>query len=201
MPKEHDTIEEVKPVEEAKTPEVVNMEYDTPPKEFVPGTKVPDDKEPEDMSNTEYVQWAYDNLMPFWAIKANLKYRTPPTVTGLEPSTAAIGDPSFTLYVSGTNFHAESVIVFGGQDENTTLNEDGRLQTGVNMSYWHGGDTVKVEVRNGPGGAISEPMDFTFTAAAGQRADAISKHEPDDDDDVDDDDDGKPAKRKAKHKK
>jgi len=148
MPKhEHDTelMERPEVMSEAP-PAVVNTEYDTPPKEFVPGTTYDPEMPPEEMTNEEYIQWAYDNLMPFWAIKANLKYRTPATVTGLEPSTAAIGDPSFTLYVTGANFHAESVIVFAGQDENTTLNEDGRLQTGVNMDFWHGADAVPVAI-------------------------------------------------------
>jgi hypothetical protein len=135
------------------------------------------DKDPADMTNEEYVWWAYDNLMPLWAIRANVLYRTPPVLSGLEPSTAAIGGPSFPLVVSGTNFHAGSVIVFAGQDENTTFNEeDGTLSTGVNMDYWHGPDTVPVVVRNGPGGAISEPLDFTFTAAAPEMAAA----DPDD---------------------
>ena len=139
------------------------------------------DKDPADMTNEEYVWWAYDNLMPAWAIRANVLYRTPPTLSGLEPSTAAIGGPSFPLVVSGTNFHAESVIVFANQDENTTFNaEDGTLSTGVNMSYWHGADTVQVVVRNGPGGAISEPLDFTFTAAAPEAEAASDMADPDD---------------------
>ena len=47
-----DTIDEVKPVE---APAVVNTEYDTPPKEYVPGTVVPKDTAPEDM--TMYPPW------------------------------------------------------------------------------------------------------------------------------------------------
>ena len=174
------TNDEVKP--EAALPPV-NTEYDTPPAIWKPGTTYDPATPPEELTNEEYVQWAYDNLMPFWAIKANLKYRTPPTVSGLEPSTAAIGDPSFTLYVSGTNFHPESVIVFAGQDENTSLDEDGRLSTGVNMDYWHGADTVQVSVRNGPGGAVSEPVDFTFTEAAGGARKVDHGHDHDHDDD------------------
>ena len=188
---EHDT--EISP-EAVFPPE--NMAYDTPPSGFVPGTTYDPETPVEDLTTAEWLQWAYDNGMPFWAIKQNLFYRTPATVSGIEPSTAAIGDPSFTLYVTGTNFHAGSVIVFAGQDENTTLLEDGRLQTGVNMGFWHGADTVPVSVRNGPGGALSEPVDFTFTAAP----EAVRDADPDYAEDDERDDEGRPAK-KAKKKK
>jgi hypothetical protein len=227
---EHDTVDkatlppvdnDIKPPEgltpaqeakwEADHPHPAGTEYDTPPKEWVPGTTYDPNTPPEELTNTEWIQWAYDNLTPFWAIKKGLLQRTPPTITSLEPSTAAIGDPSFTLYVSGTNFHSESVIVFAGQDENTTLLEDGRLQTGVNMDFWHGADAIPVYVSNGVHGAVSEPVDFTFTAAAGGEArkdegrDERDHYDPDRDDDDDDDDrddDGKPAKKaKARKKK
>jgi hypothetical protein len=160
----------------------------------VPGTKYDPETPVEDLTTAEWLQWAYDNGMPFWAIKQNLFYRTPATVSGIEPSTAAIGDPSFTLYVTGTNFHAGSVIVFAGQDENTTLLEDGRLQTGVNMDYWHGADVVPVCVRNGPGGVLSDPVDFTFTAAVEGARGVDHDHEHE----LEHDDDGEPAKKKKK---
>jgi hypothetical protein len=179
-----DTIEEtkpeVKPEAVAEAPPVVNFEYDTPPAVWVAGTTYDPDKPVEDLTNQEYAQWAYDNRMPFWAIKANLLYRTPPTISAIEPTTAAIGDPSFTLYVTGTNFHPGSIIVFAGQDENTTLNEDGKLQTGVNMSYWHGPDTIKVAVKNGPGGVLSDEVDFVFTAAPEADTEAVDDHYGDD---------------------
>ena len=201
MPKhEHDTELMDKPdAKHEAPPPVINIEYDTPPKEWVPGTTYDPNTPMEDLTNAEYIQYAYDNLTPFWAIKANLKYRTPATISSIEPSTAAIGDPSFTLYVTGENFHAESVIVFAGQDENTSLGEDGRLSTGVNMGFWHGADTVPVCVRNGPGGVLSEPVDFTFTEAVGgmrkEVADYRSKHDDDPDRDEHDDE---PAKKKKK---
>jgi hypothetical protein len=198
---DHDTIEEVKP---AEVPPIVNIEYDTPPKEWVPGTVVPADTAPEDMTNAEYIQWMYENLTPFWAIKKNMLLRTPPTITSIEPTTAAIGDPSFTLVVTGTNFHTESVIVFAGQNENTTLNADGTLSTGVNMTYWHGADAIPVYVSNGPHGAVSEPVDFTFTAAAdGTRKfeDYPPEEDRDDGDDEDDDSDEPSKKNKPKAKK
>jgi len=87
----------------------------------------------------------------------------PPVLTALDPATAAIGDPTFTVYLTGEGFDETSVIVFAGQDEPTTLEEDGTLSTGVNMDYWHGPDAVPVGVRNGS--AMSNTLDFVFTVA------------------------------------
>lgn len=88
----------------------------------------------------------------------------PPVVTALEPDTAAIGDPSFTLHVLGTGFDAQSVIVFAGQDEPTTLVSPTEVTTGVNMAVWLGPDALPVLVRNGDGTA-SDARTFTFTEA------------------------------------
>ena len=93
--------------------------YDTPPKEFVAGTIVPKDTAPEDMTDAEYIQRDVQrNLTPFWAItKRNmLATRRAPILSSIEPSTARIGDQSFTLVVSGVGFLQDiSVrIVFAG---------------------------------------------------------------------------------------
>jgi len=85
-----------------------------------------------------------------------------PTITSLSPDGAVLGEPSFTMFVSGTNLFAQSVIVFAGQDEPTTLNADGTLSTGINMDVWHGPDTVQVSVKNGS--KMSNELPFTFAA-------------------------------------
>ncbi|RPI36050.1 MAG: hypothetical protein EHM67_13095, partial [Hyphomicrobiaceae bacterium] len=90
-----DTTEEVKPAVVAEAP--INTGYDIPPPQWVPGTVVPLNTATKDMTESEYAQYMYDNLTPFWAIRANLIYQHDPVITGLEPATAAIGDPSFTL--------------------------------------------------------------------------------------------------------
>jgi len=95
-----------------------------------------------------------------------------PVIASIAPDTAAIGDPSFTLVVTGTGFYADSVIVFAGHDEPTTLEADGTLTTGVDMSVWLGPDTLPVQVRNFD--VVSNAVYFTFTAA-GTRA-AKSEH-------------------------
>ena len=90
-----------------------------------------------------------------------------PSVTSLDPSECTLGEPSFTMYVSGDNFFADSVIVFAGQDEPTTF-ADGKLSTGINMDMWHGPDVVKVSVVNGP--EKSNEVDFTFNEAPASRS-------------------------------
>src|SRR6187551_2737311 len=103
-----DTIEETKPEVKpaaavAEAPPEVVLQYDVPPPQWVPGTVVPQDTLPEDMTDAEYAQWCYDNKMPYWAIKKEIVLRNPPVISSLTPSTAAIGDPSFTLVVAGEN--------------------------------------------------------------------------------------------------
>ena len=161
-----DTMEEVKPEATPMPAPLPVFDYDTPPKEWVAGTVVPEDTDPEDMTDAEYIQWMYDNLTPFWAIKRNMLLRRAPVLSSIEPSTARIGDESFTLVVSGVGLVMESVIVFAGQDEPSKLETNGTLTTGVNMSVWHGPDEVEVRVKNGE--HISEPLMFTFTEAPDQ---------------------------------
>jgi len=142
---------------------IPQLNYDMLPEPWVAGTVVPHDTPPEDMTDAEYIQYCYDNWMPLWAIKKEIYLRKPPVLSGIEPATAEIGAPSFDLKVSGTGLIQDSIIVFAGQDEPTQLNEDGTVSTGVNMGFWHGPDTIQVCVRNGS--QISEPLEFTFTAA------------------------------------
>ena len=85
-----------------------------------------------------------------------------PAIVALSPDNATLGDPSFTMFITGTNLFAQSVIVFAGQDEPTTLNADGTLSTGINMDVWHGPDTVQVSVKNGS--KMSNELPFTFAA-------------------------------------
>jgi hypothetical protein len=89
----------------------------------------------------------------------------PPTVTSLVPNTAQVGDPSFTLRVIGTGFTADSVIVFNGLDEPTTLVSETEVTTGVNMTVWTAPSApLPVAVRTGA--IVSNEVPFTFTAAS-----------------------------------
>ena len=66
---------------EADSRSPAGTEYDTPPKEWAPGTKYDPETDPDDMTDAEYIQWMYDNHTPFWAIKRNMLYRTAPVLT------------------------------------------------------------------------------------------------------------------------
>jgi hypothetical protein len=104
----------------------------------------------------------------------------PPTLTALDPATAAVGAPSFTLHVRGTGFLPGAVIVFAGHDEPTTLVSSSEVTTGVNMALWVGPDAVPVAVRNADGQVTAE-QSFTFTGAALEgtsRGGARKGHEP-----------------------
>jgi len=85
-----------------------------------------------------------------------------PVVTAVDPDECTIGDEDFDIFVHGTGFGEDSVIVFAGQDEPTDLEDDGSLSTGIDMSLWQGADTVKVSVKNGD--KTSNEVDFTFHA-------------------------------------
>jgi hypothetical protein len=87
-----------------------------------------------------------------------------PEITALTPATVAIGAPDFTVHVRGTGFTPDSVIVWNGYDEPTTVVDDTELTTGVNMAVWQAAATVPVQVR--AGGNLSNPVPFTFTETA-----------------------------------
>jgi hypothetical protein len=87
----------------------------------------------------------------------------PPTVASLNPATAKIGDPSFTLHVIGTGFKPGVIIVFAGMDEPTTFVSPTEVTTLVDMSYWHGPDALPVSVRS-LAGVESNAVTFAMTA-------------------------------------
>jgi hypothetical protein len=84
-----------------------------------------------------------------------------PVLTSLEPATAAIGGPDFTLRVHGTGFNEESVIVWNGADEPTTLESDVVVTTIVKPSMVAAAVDLPVHVRNGD--ELSNALGFSFT--------------------------------------
>jgi hypothetical protein len=88
-----------------------------------------------------------------------------PVIESLEPASCMIGDPDFTLVVSGDNFFADSIINFAGQDEPTTFDTTAKtLSTGVKPSLWAEPVIVDVIIKNGP--AVSGPIAFEFAPIA-----------------------------------
>jgi hypothetical protein len=93
------------------------------------------------------------------------------TVSELEPSSAEIGDESFTLHVHGTGFGPEAKIIFNGHEEPTTFVSTTELTTGVNMDVWKGAsEPLPVKVRTSVGDESNEEQ-FQFFAAGETPAD------------------------------
>ena len=83
-----------------------------------------------------------------------------PAITALNPDSIESGADDIVLVIDGTGFTPQSTIVFGDQDEPTTVSEDGaQVSTGVKPALFAPA-AVPVQVRNGP--ARSAPVDFTF---------------------------------------
>lgn len=89
----------------------------------------------------------------------------PPVVTSLSPNTVVLGSPNFDVLVNGSGFTAESVIVFNGFDEPTTLVSPTQVKTGVNMAVWAAPAVVPIMVRSASG-VLSNAMNFSFTSSA-----------------------------------
>jgi hypothetical protein len=125
-----------------------------------------------------YPRWAYHATEPAQLIASDAEALAlgdgwsatpvpppPPVVTALEPDTAVIGSPSFTLRVLGTGFDAASVIVFNGYDEPTTWVSPTEVTTGIDMAVWTGPSLpLPVGVRTADG-QVSNLVSFTFTEA------------------------------------
>jgi hypothetical protein len=84
-----------------------------------------------------------------------------PILNSLNPASAGMGDPDFTLEGIGSNCTPKSVIVFNGGDENTTFVDATKVTTGVKPSLVSTPITVPVHVRNSLG-QVSEPRGFEF---------------------------------------
>jgi hypothetical protein len=89
----------------------------------------------------------------------------PPVIVSLDPPSAVLGSPSFTLRVSGTGFTPGSVIMFNGSEEPTTFVSNLEVTTEVDMSTAGVAVAVPVAVLN-PDGVLSDPMNFTFLESA-----------------------------------
>jgi len=98
-----------------------------------------------------------------------------PTLTGLDPDTAVLGDPDFTLHCHGSGFTEESVIMFAGQPEPIVFVSESEITTGVKPSLGWGPDTpLPVSVKNADG-QQTDDMFFTFTAPADNEPAATKK--------------------------
>ena len=91
--------------------------------------------------------------------------RTPsfpvPTITGLNPSSAAVGGPAFTLTVNGTGFVSGSVVRWNGSARATTYVSDTRLTASIPAADIAAVGPANVTVFNpAPGGGTSNTAAF-----------------------------------------
>lgn len=84
-----------------------------------------------------------------------------PTLTSVAPNTAALDDADITGIFTGTNFTEDSIIVWNGVDEPTTLISPTQVSTIIKPSVVTSPYTAKAAVRNGA--KITATVDFVFT--------------------------------------
>lgn len=72
-----------------------------------------------------------------------------PTIDHLLPDSAPAGGSDLRLYVHGTGFMADSVIVFNDNEEPTTMDASGILSTGVRAGMFEVPADVEVKVKTG----------------------------------------------------
>lgn len=87
--------------------------------------------------------------------------QTTPAVGSLSTSSAKVGDPAFTMIVTGDRFTADSVVTLSGTALPTAVIDDRHLAATVNPVGATAG-AKPVLVNNG-GVAAPTPQTFTFT--------------------------------------
>jgi hypothetical protein len=90
-----------------------------------------------------------------------------PTLTSLTPNTAAVGSPTFTLTVNGTNFVPGAVVNWNGSPRQTTFFSASQLFAQIPAGDVASVGTASVTVVNPtPGGGASNALTFTVSAQA-----------------------------------
>jgi hypothetical protein len=89
-----------------------------------------------------------------------------PAITGLNPSSATVGSPAFTLAVTGTNFVNGSVVRWNGANRPTTFISSTQVTAAIPASDIMTAGTASVTVFNpAPGGGTSNAAPFTILQA------------------------------------
>jgi hypothetical protein len=88
-----------------------------------------------------------------------------PSLTALEPTSATIGDPGFTLRVLGDKFTVATTVRWNGVPQPTTFVSPTELTVPVAMTAALEPMEVTVDVQQG-GGPISNPLTFTLLSMA-----------------------------------
>jgi hypothetical protein len=84
-----------------------------------------------------------------------------PVIAAINPSSAVLGSPSFTLHVVGSGFTADAAILWNGTPEPTTVESSTELTTEVDMSTAE--VAIEIPVAVAQGGVVSNAFAFTLT--------------------------------------
>lgn len=100
-------------------------------------------------------------------------------IGSISPATKKVGDAPFVLTVTGTNFVASDIIVFGGVNQTTTFGSATSLTATVNLSAYTAARPIVVQVRHGS--ILSAPKIFMLTppTATGATAGTPGSFTPD----------------------
>lgn len=102
-----------------------------------------------------------DDMVPLHSVVYEFdENAVPPVLSSIEPMTAELNSPDFTLRCLGTGFTPSSKIYFAGQPEPIEYISAEEVTTIVKPSLPWGPATVEVKVDN------SEALEFTFTEPA-----------------------------------
>lgn len=111
-------------------------------------------------SDSQFAQKGYDAIIYILTSDSSPF----PIVASLNPSSAQLGSPNFTLHVLGTGFTPTSVIIWNGSPEPTVYVSDSELTTEVDMSTAQVAIDIPVAVQEA-NGIMSDVMTFSLTAA------------------------------------
>ncbi len=139
------------------------------PTEFVSPTVVRATILAQDITETGSISITVRNADPNAGISnaLDLQIVNPvPTITSISPNSAAVGDTTFTLQVTGTNFVPGAVLQWNGSDRRTNPvpNSNGtQLTATILTSDLLTAGTAMIRVVNpGPGGGASNTVNFTI---------------------------------------
>ena len=91
----------------------------------------------------------------------------PPVLATIDPKTAAVTDPAFTLTAIGADFEDVSRIALNGTDAPTVFVDADTLTTQVDPSLYPAGD-IAVTVRTGPSVSAASTLTLTESEAHGR---------------------------------
>jgi hypothetical protein len=137
---------------------------------FVSPTQLRVELSPGDGGSAGTISFQVKNPAPGGGSSAvvPLEVRAPvPVVTSLLDATAPAGGSSFVVYVSGSSFVDNSVVLFNGQPRPTEGNAFSQIHATLSEADLQTPGTFPITVFNpGPGGGTSNAVSFTVTNPA-----------------------------------